>query len=233
MIETHDLVFRYGDDTVLDGTDFRAESGEVTVLMGKNGAGKSTLLRQFNGLLEPDSGEVYIGGEKVRYDDDSLEDLRQRVGYVFQDPNDQIIAPTVSQDVRFGLKNAGIEDDGRVEEALETMGISGYGDRLCNTLSGGEKKRVALAGVLVMEPDYVLLDEPTAGLDGEGCDAIVEIVEKLSKKGITLVISTHDTGFGLEVGDSIAVLEDGVVDYTGDSISPETAERYGLRTFVF
>ncbi|TMT77612.1 ABC transporter ATP-binding protein [Haloterrigena sp. H1] len=233
MIETHDLRFRHGDDPVLEGVNFEAHTGEVTVIFGRNGAGKSTLLRHFNGLFEPDSGTVFVGGDPVEYDDASLADLRMRVGLVFQNPDDQIVAPTVEQDVEFGPQNAGIDEPDKIERVLSEFDLDGQTDRLCNTLSGGEKKRVSLAGVLAMEPEYVLLDEPTAGLDGDGCRTIVRFVESLTDAGITPIIATHDVGFGLTVADTVTVLEDGVIDYRGDTLSQTLAERYGLRNYVF
>ncbi|MFD1563153.1 energy-coupling factor ABC transporter ATP-binding protein [Haloarchaeobius amylolyticus] len=233
MIETDDLHFRHGTEPVLDGVNFEAQTGEVTVIFGRNGAGKSTLLRHFNGLFEPDSGTVFVGGEPVEYDDASLADLRMRVGLVFQNPDDQIVAPTVEQDVEFGPRNAGIDEPDRIERVLSEFDLEGQTDRLCNTLSGGEKKRVSLAGVLAMEPEYVLLDEPTAGLDGDGCRTIVRFVESLTDAGITPVIATHDVGFGLTVADTVTVLEDGVIDYQGETLSQTLAERYGLRNYVF
>lgn len=233
MIETDDLHFRHGDDPVLEGVNFEAHTGEVTVIFGRNGAGKSTLLRHFNGLFEPDSGTVFVGDEPVEYDDDSLADLRTRVGLVFQNPDDQIVAPTVEQDVEFGPRNAGIDDPDRIERVLSEFDLDERTDRLCNTLSGGEKKRVSLAGVLAMEPEYVLLDEPTAGLDGDGCRTIVRFVESLTDAGITPIIATHDVGFGLTVADTVTVLEDGVIDYRGETLSQPLAERYGLRNYVF
>jgi len=233
MIETDDLHFRHGDDPVLEGVNFEARTGDVTVIFGRNGAGKSTLLRHFNGLFEPDSGTVFVGDEPVEYDDASLADLRMRVGLVFQNPDDQIVAPTVEQDVEFGPRNAGIDDPDRIERVLSEFDLDERTDRLCNTLSGGEKKRVSLAGVLAMEPEYVLLDEPTAGLDGDGCRTIVRFVESLTDAGITPIIATHDVGFGLTVADTVTVLEDGVIDYRGETLSQPLAERYGLRNYVF
>jgi len=233
MIETDDLHFRHGDDPVLEGVNFEARTGDVTVIFGRNGAGKSTLLRHFNGLFEPDSGTVFVGGDPVEYDDASLADLRMRVGLVFQNPDDQIVAPTVEQDVEFGPRNAGIDDPDRIERVLSEFDLDERTDRLCNTLSGGEKKRVSLAGVLAMEPEYVLLDEPTAGLDGDGCRTIVRFVESLTDAGITPIIATHDVGFGLTVADTVTVLEDGVIDYRGETLSQPLAERYGLRNYVF
>ena len=156
-----------------------------------------------------------------------------RVGLVFQNPDDQIVAPTVEQDVEFGPRNAGIDDPDRIERVLSEFDLDERTDRLCNTLSGGEKKRVSLAGVLAMEPEYVLLDEPTAGLDGDGCRTIVRFVESLTDAGITPIIATHDVGFGLTVADTVTVLEDGVIDYRGETLSQPLAERYGLRNYVF
>lgn len=233
MIETKDLQFRHSDEPVLDGVNFTAHAGDVTVLFGRNGAGKSTLLRHFNGLQKPDSGTVFVGGDPVTYDDESLADLRLRVGLVFQNPDDQLVAPTVEQDVEFGPQNAGIDEPDRIARVLSQFDLDEQTDRLCNTLSGGEKKRVSLAGVLAMEPEYVLLDEPTAGLDGAGCQTIVQFVQSLTDNGITPIIATHDVGFGLTVADTVTVLDDGVIDYRGDTLSPALAERYGLRHYVF
>ncbi|MCF2241728.1 ATP-binding cassette domain-containing protein, partial [Halobacterium salinarum] len=114
-----------------------------------------------------------------------------------------------------------------------TFDLIEQAERLCNTLSGGEKKRVSLAGVLAMDPEYVLLDEPTAGLDGAGCRTIVEFVSSLAADGITTVIATHDVGFGLTVADTVTVLEDGVIDYRGDTLSQSLAAEYDLRSYVF
>nr|WP_282594350.1 ABC transporter ATP-binding protein [Halorientalis brevis] len=225
--------FRHGDERVLDGVNFTAKAGEVTVIFGRNGAGKSTLLRHFNGLLEPDSGTVFVGGDPVAYDDDSLTDLRRRVGLVFQNPDDQLVAPTVEQDVAFGPRNAGVDEPERIDRVLSEFDLDSQTERLCNTLSGGEKKRVSLAGVLAMEPEYVLLDEPTAGLDGTGCRAIGQFVESLTDAGITPIIATHDVGFGLTVADTVTVLDGGVIDYRGDTLPRSLADRYGLRQYVF
>lgn len=232
-LRTSDLRFGYGDREVLRGIDFEANSGDVTVLLGRNGAGKSTLLKHFNGLLEPDSGEVLLDEKPVEYDSPSLERLRTRVGFVFQDPDDQLIAPTVRQDVAFGPKNVGILEETNIDAALAHVGLNGYDDRLCHSLSNGEKKRVALAGVLAMDPEYVVMDEPTAGLDGDGTGRIVSLIESLSEKGITLVISTHHLGFAREVGDTLVVLDGGKTVHRDSTIDRETAVKYGLRTYSF
>ncbi|MEF8756936.1 MAG: ABC transporter ATP-binding protein [Halobacteriales archaeon] len=236
MIRTENLAFSRDGERILDGVDFRAESGAVTALMGTNGAGKSTLLRHCNGLLEPDAGSVFVDGEPVAYDDDALTDLRRRVGLVFQNPDDQLVAPTVREDVGFGLLNAGIEGPDlteRVERVLQRLDLADLAERPCATLSGGEKKRVALAGVLALEPKYVLLDEPTASLDGDGCRAIADLIERLTDRDIAVVVATHHVGFGRHVADRIEILSDGQIEYRGDSLTREVAERYGLRTFAF
>ncbi|WP_423751700.1 energy-coupling factor ABC transporter ATP-binding protein [Salinirarus marinus] len=231
MIETTDLRFGYGDRPVLRGVDFTAASGEVTALLGRNGAGKSSLLKHFNGLLEPDRGRVAVDGERVEYDDDALRAVRRRVGFVFQRPEDQLVAPTVRQDVAFGPAN---RDDGateNVEWALSRVGLDGYDDRLCSRLSNGERKRVALAGVLAMDPDYVVLDEPTAGLDGDGTRALVDLIRGLTDEGITFVVSTHYPGFASAVGDAFAILDEGQVAYRGQTLDDVCVEAYGLRRF--
>jgi len=235
VIETVDLRFGYGDRPVLRGVDFVAETGEVTVLLGRNGAGKSSLLKQFNGLLEPDGGHVEVDGERVEYDDAGLERLRRRVGFVFQRPADQLVAPTVGQDVAFGPandRNTAVDPEGEiVERALERVGLAGYEDRLCSRLSDGERKRVALAGVLATDPDCVVLDEPTAGLDGEGTRAVIDRLRGLASEGLTVVVSTHYPGFASTVGDAFAVLDDGEVAYRDRTLDGVDAEAFGLRRF--
>ncbi|MFP4625660.1 MAG: energy-coupling factor ABC transporter ATP-binding protein [Natronomonas sp.] len=231
MIETADLHFAYGDVPVLRGVDFTAPSGEVTVLLGRNGAGKSSLLKHFNGLLEPDRGRVTVNDVRIEYDDDGLKSIRRRVGFVFQRPQDQLVAPTVEQDVAFGPVNM---DDGTTEKigwALSRVGLDGYEERLCSRLSNGERKRVALAGVLAMDPDYVVLDEPTAGLDGEGTRALVDLIHGLTDEGITFVVSTHYPGFASAVGDSFRILDDGRIAFRGPTLDTVDAEAYGLRRF--
>ena len=235
MIETTDLRFGYGDRPVLRGVDFVAETGEVTVLLGRNGAGKSSLLKQFNGLLEPDAGYVAVGGERVAYDDDALRRLRRRVGFVFQRPADQLVAPTVGQDVAFGPANdrdAAVDPEGEVvERALERVGLDGFEDRLCSRLSDGERKRVALAGVLATDPDYLVLDEPTTGLDGDGAHALVDLLRGFAAEGLTVVLSTHYPGFASAVGDAFVILDNGGIGYHGRTLDGVDAEAFGLRRF--
>lgn len=229
MIETIDLWFSYRDMDVLRGVNFRAEKEEVTVILGRNGAGKSTLLMHLNGLLRPKKGEVRVDGRRVEYSKRGLIELRKKVGFVFQNPDDHIISPTVWQEVAFGPQNAGIYDEERLRQALKAMGLEGYENRLCNTLSGGEKKKLTIASVLAMDPDYIIMDEPTAGLDGFGFRDMVKTVRDLRKKGKSLIISTHDLDFAMEVADRFVILDDGKVVFEGERLDFELAEKCGVR----
>ncbi len=229
MIETRDLWFSYGGRAVLRGVDFKARKGEVTVLLGRNGAGKTTLLLHLNGLLKPERGEIWVDGEKVEYTKKGLVKLRKKVGFVFQNPDDQIIAPTVWQEVAFGPKNIGIDDEDVVRRALKLMNLEGYENRLCNQLSGGEKKRVTIASILSMNPDYIIMDEPTAGLDGVGLRSTIEIVEMLKREGKSLIISTHDIDFALAVADRFVILDGGRIIFEDTQLDFELAEACGLR----
>ncbi len=229
MIETVNLWFSYRNRDVLKGVDFRAEKGEVTVLLGRNGAGKSTLLMHLNGLLRPKKGEIRVDGERVEYSRRGLIKLRRKVAFVFQNPDDQIVAPTVWQEVAFGPLNAGIYDEERIRLALNAMGLEGYENRLCNTLSGGEKKRLTIASVLAMDPEYIIMDEPTAGLDGFGLRDMVETIRRLKEDGKSLVISTHDLDFAMEIADRFVILDGGRIIFEGEQLDLSLAERCGIR----
>jgi cobalt/nickel transport system ATP-binding protein len=228
MIETHDLWFSYGDREVLRGVNFRASRSEVTVVMGRNGAGKTTLLLHLNGLLRPKRGEVRLNGTKIEYDKKSLFELRKRVAIVFQNPEDQIIAPTVWEEVAFGPSNAGLSLE-NVKKALKLVGLEGYESRLCSQLSGGEKKRLSIADAIAMDPDFVVLDEPTAGLDQNGFDSIVDLILKLRNLGKGVVIATHDFELASRVGDRFYYLDAGRVVYEGERINYGLAKKLGIR----
>ncbi|MFB6085515.1 MAG: energy-coupling factor ABC transporter ATP-binding protein [Halodesulfurarchaeum sp.] len=224
--------FGYHETEVLRGVDFTAHSDDVTALLGPNGAGKSTLLKQFNGLLRPDSGRVLVDGEPVTEEEKRLREVRRQVGFVFQNPTDQLLAPTVRQDVSFGPRNVGIAEEVDVDAVLARVGLPDAGGRHPHTMSNGEQKRVALAGVLAMNPDYVVMDEPTAGLDGEGAKRFVDLVESLLADGVTVLLSTHHVGFARSVADRLAVLHGGEIVYEGRDIDRDTADQYGLRTWA-
>jgi len=236
LILTENLWSRYGEKDILKGVDFKAEKGEVTVLMGKNGAGKTTLLKHFNGLLRPYEGYVSVDGEILRYDRKSLLEVRKRVFYVFQNPDDQILSPTVWQEVAFGPKNLGIDGEELekvVREALEAVGLNGYERRLCSTLSGGEKRRLTIASALAMNPEYVIMDEPSANVDGYGLNMIVGLVRMLKKEGKGVVISTHDLDLAKAVGDKFYFMDSGKIVWEGERLSWNMARKLGIRTFSF
>ncbi len=195
-IETRDISYHYPNGSnVLEKINFKVEKGSKVALLGANGAGKSTLFLHFNGIIKPTTGTLYIDGEEVKYDNKSLMKLRQKIGIVFQNPDDQLIAPTVMEDVAYGPLNIGLSKEEikeRVKESLKQVGMEGFEKIAPHQLSGGQKKRVAIAGILAMQPEIMVLDEPTSGLDPRGASQIMKLLYKLNEKGITIVISTHD-----------------------------------------
>lgn len=196
-IETRDLCYAYEDGTAaLDHITLSAGRGSITGILGANGAGKSTLFLNLNGVFTPKSGQVLLDGQPVRYDRKGLAALRRRVGIVFQDPDDQLFSADVYRDVSFGGVNLGLEPEEvrrRVEEALKRTGTWELRDRPTHALSYGQKKRAAIAGVLVMEPEVLILDEPTAGLDPQGVSEIMRLLVQLRDSlGMTILIATHD-----------------------------------------
>jgi cobalt/nickel transport system ATP-binding protein len=196
ILEAREIRYRYprGMEAIC-GISFHIRKKEKIALVGPNGAGKSTLLAMFNGMIRPDSGVLLFDNQPVQYDTASLRMLRKRVGFVLQNPDRQIIAPTVYQDVAFGPTNLGYpehEVKRVVALALRHVGLEGFEHRPPHQLSGGEKKRVAIAGVLAMDPDVLVLDEPTSGLDPSGSEDIMELLDELNHEGKTIIISTHN-----------------------------------------
>jgi cobalt/nickel transport system ATP-binding protein len=196
ILEARDISYRYPRGMeAIRSISFHIRRKEKIALVGPNGAGKSTLLMMFNGMIRPDSGLMLFDNQPVLYDTASLRVLRKRVGFVLQNPDRQIIAPTVFQDVAFGPTNLGYSEPEvkeAVTQALRHVGLEGFERRPPHQLSGGEKKRVAIAGVLAMDPDMLVFDEPTSGLDPSGSEDIMELLDELNHEGKTIIISTHD-----------------------------------------
>jgi len=215
LLETDNVTYTYPNGpTALAGVSVRIAAGSKTALVGPNGAGKSTLLLMLNGMLRPASGEVRFSGRPLAYDNRSLRDLRRRVGFVFQNPDVQIIAPTVEQDVAFGPVNLGLPPDAvrrAVRDALGYVGLRGYEKRPPHHLSGGEKKRVAIAGILAMEPAVLVFDEPTNTLDPASSEEVMELLDELASGGRTVLISTHDVELAYRWADSVILMERGRV----------------------
>ena len=197
ILEARDLHYTYGDGThALTGLTLGIKRGKTTAVLGGNGAGKSTLFLSLNGIFKPTTGEVLFKGIPIDYSRKGLKDLRKSVGIVFQDPDNQLFSASVYQDISFGAVNMKLPEEEvrkRVNIAMEKTGISHLKDKPTHCLSFGQKKRVAIAGVLAMEPEVLVLDEPTAGLDPMGVSEIMKLIREIQKElGLSVVISTHD-----------------------------------------
>lgn len=212
-IEVRDLFFRYEDGTqALRGINLDIQNNTRVAILGPNGAGKSTLLLHFNALNLPQTGKVQVEGLEVSKKTEKL--VRTKVGMVFQDPDDQIFSMTVREDVSFGPLNMGLspaEVRIRVDSALKAVRIEDLAEKAPYHLSYGQKKRVAIAGVLAMSPDIIILDEPFAYLDPRGKRGLLQILEDLSQKGKTVIIATHDVDLAAEWADKIVVVQGGRV----------------------
>jgi len=201
IIETKNLTYTYGtgtpfEHTALDNISFKIDEGEFIGLIGHTGSGKSTLVQMLNGLIKPSSGEVYYRGQNIHDKNYKLRDVRFKVGLVFQYPEHQLFEETVYKDIAFGPKNMGLSDeevDARVREAAHFTGIREEQlDKSPFELSGGQKRRVAIAGVLAMRPEVLILDEPTSGLDPHGRERILELIKTYHReRGTTILFVTH------------------------------------------
>ena len=215
MIKTENLTFSYseGSAKILDKFNIEIHKGGFTAILGHNGSGKSTLAKHFNAINLPVGGKVYV--EKMDTADEAkLYEIRQTVGMVFQNPDNQIVATVVEDDVAFAPENMGVPSEEirrRVDDALEAVGMTNYKDRAPHLLSGGQKQRVAIAGVLAMEPAYIVLDEPTAMLDPIGRREVMSTLKKLNKeRNVTVVIITHNMDEAV-LGDRVVVVDNGRV----------------------
>lgn len=219
VLEVRDLWFAYPSmPEALRGVTLGFRRGAKVALVGPNGAGKTTLLLMLNGMLRPDRGSVLLDGTPIGYGARDLRGVRQTVGLVFQNADMQVFAPTVYQDVGFGPVNLGVggeELDVVVERALFDVGLTGYEKRPPHHLSGGEKKRVAIAGVLAMDPEVLVFDEPTASLDPAGAGEIMDLLDELNQEGRTIILSTHDVELAYRWADEIVIMHNGELLTTG------------------
>lgn len=226
MVKADKLVFEYKQHNergevesvhrALDNVDLTVEPGDFVAVLGHNGSGKSTLAKHLNALLRPKEGTLYIKGLDAK-DDANIWPIRQTAGMVFQNPDNQIIATIVEEDVAFGPENLGVDPSkirGRVDDALSVVEMSEYSLHSPYKLSGGQKQRIAIAGVLAMRPDCIVLDEPTAMLDPSGRKEVLETVQKLNEEGITIIMITHFMEEAV-MADKIHVMEEGQVVMTG------------------
>ena len=219
VIKAEKLCFSYEEDgkktEVLHGVDVEIESGTFTAVLGHNGSGKSTLAKLFNLVLTPTSGELWLFGKKTdekELSDDELYEIRRRVGMVFQNPDNQLVATVVEEDVAFGPENLGVPSDEirrRVDDALALVGMSEFARHSPHQLSGGQKQRVAIAGILALSPDVIIFDESTAMLDPLGRRDVMETIKKLkSEQNKTVILITHYMEEAVEA-DNVIVLDDG------------------------
>ena len=223
MIETKDLTFTYPapegetNPPALNGVSVAVEKGSFVVVLGHNGSGKSTLAKHMNAVLLPGGGAVYVEGMDTR-DESLLLEIRRRTGMVFQNPDNQIVANVVEEDVAFGPENLGVptaEIRRRVDDALAAVGMEKFACHAPHLLSGGQKQRVAIAGVIAMEPECIVLDEATAMLDPAGRREVLDTVHRLNREmGITVVLITHHMSEA-EDADRVIVMNDGVVAMDG------------------
>ena len=209
------LEYRYpGGVQGLRGVNLAVRGGSKLAVLGANGAGKSTLLLHLNGTLRPERGEIFLDGRPVQYSRPGLMAWRQQVGLVLQDPDDQLFAASVHQDVSFGPLNLGLSEAAvreRVAEALRAMELEDLWDHPTHLLSFGQRKRVAIAGMVAMRPRVLILDEPTAGLDPQGTEHLLVVLERLHQAGTTLIMATHDMDLAYAWADETAVLHQGTV----------------------
>lgn len=231
MIEIRNLHYDYPDGThALKGIDLTIQEGEFLLVCGPNGSGKTTLIRLISGILKPTAGAVHVNGLDPIHDS---REVRRLVGMVFQDPDSQIVGETVREDVAFGPENLGLspeEINERVDWALRIMGLKDLSEKPCYLLSGGEKRRLSIAGVLAMRPRVILFDEPFSFLDYPGIQEVLRHLVCLHREGHTLLLTTHDVEKVIAHVDRIAVIHDGKLKAEGP---PEELvmklSRFGIR----
>jgi biotin transport system ATP-binding protein len=222
MIKVESVTYKYdgqGNATLKD-VSFQVDEGAYIGLIGPNGCGKTTLLKHLNGLLLPAEGKVCVDGLYTQ-DSGALQEIRQRVGMIFQNPDNQIVGMSVEEDVAFGPGNLNLPPDEirhRVQSALSTVGLEAYAKRPPHTLSGGEKQLVAIAGVLAMNPSYIALDEPTSFLDPSGRKNVLDVIQTLNAQGIAMIHVTHNMDEIIHA-DQVIVLEGGVIRSYGPPVT--------------
>jgi len=239
LFELEDVVFSHRKDLppVLKNFSLTVEEGARTAVLGANGAGKTTLFYTLTGVNVPQSGQIIYKGTPLEYTKDGLRSLRSDVAVILQNPDEQIFCSLVEEDVAFGPLNLGLDREvveQRVTKALRDVRMTGYERRPLQQLSGGQRKRVAIAGALAMDPKVMIMDEPTSGLDPQASMEVMELAEKLSLNGVTVLLSTHDIHLAYRWADVTNVLCEGRVEFKGDAdefySDTETVYKCGLLT---
>lgn len=213
IIQTKQLQYIYDDGTIaLKGVDLKIKKGKKIAFLGANGSGKSTFFLCLNGILKPQKGTVYYEDNPISYKRKGLLDLRSKVQIVFQDPDDQLFCANVEQEISFGILNLGVEEDQvrtEVNTVMEHLEILPYKDKPTHALSGGQKKQVSVADILVMHPEVIILDEPCSALDPKHTDMVNHYIDELSSRGMTVLISTHDMDYAYAWADEIVIFHEG------------------------
>ena len=214
LIRLENINFSYGDKPALKDVSVTIHKSERIAVLGNNGAGKSTFFLCCNGVLRPQNGKIFLNGHEITKSKKDISTLRQTVGVVFQEPDSQIIAGTVESEVSFGPMNLRLAHDevaDRVTKSIRKMNLEIYRNHAPQYLSGGEKKRVSIADILAMQPDMMLLDEPTASLDPENVEILEHTLDELSHSGITIVVSTHDVDFAYRFAERAIIFRHGEI----------------------
>lgn len=216
VIEALDVSYTYdgNDERALDGLNLKIRRGTKVAFMGGNGSGKSTFFLCLNGIRRPDTGKIRIDGKAIEYTRKGLLEVRGRVGIVFQEPDDQLFSASVYEEISFGILNLGADEEtarSEVESVIEELEITPFQDRPAHALSGGQKKQVAIADILVMHPEVMILDEPAAALDPKHTRKVQQIVDRLTEKGITVLMATHDIDYAYSWADEIVLMHRGKV----------------------
>ena len=216
VIEAQNVSYTYDGNTkrALDGLNLRIRRGTKVAFMGGNGSGKSTFFLCLNGIRKPEDGRICIEGEPIEYTRKGLLAVRSKVGIVFQEPDDQLFSASVYEEISFGILNLGVDESTarrEVESVIEELEITPFQDRPAHALSGGQKKQVAIADILVMHPEVMILDEPAAALDPKKKKKVQEIIDGLTDKGITVLMATHDIDYAYAWADEIVLMQEGKV----------------------
>lgn len=215
ILKVENLSYVYEDGTkALKKIDFNIKKGEKIAFIGGNGSGKSTMFLCLNGVLRPTSGNVYYENKQIEYTRKGLLDLRSKVQIVFQDPDNQLFSASVYEEISFGILNLGIDEniaEVKVNEVIKELEIEPFVNKPTHFLSGGQKKRVSIADILVMDPEVIILDEPTSALDPKYTKVVNNLIDALTEKGKTVILSTHDVNQALKWADRIFVFMDGKI----------------------
>lgn len=220
ILKAENVFFSYDDDNYFSLNDLSLEikKGKKIAIMGPNGSGKSTFFFCCNGINKPSKGTIYFKGKPIKYNKKSLLELRKKIGIVFQDPDNQLFSASVYQEISFGPLNMGLSKEQtqkEVDQIIQHMEINSFSQKPTHTLSGGQKKQVSIADILVMHPELIILDEPASSLDPKHINILNNLINEMTENGITVIISTHDVDYALDWADEIILMKDGKVIHCG------------------